>query len=493
MAIVKMGKKIKMRNGQHSDNTSATPVYGVIRYVINGEKTQNGMLVSSDFSKEQHDALTLAASMIEDLAQAPMGITPDTVWALHLKHSFSPDEQVTPELAHIIGEQLALQITSNDYKYIVATHVDRHHIHNHIVICAAARDQPYKHLRLAKDAILQWRKMSDELCKQYGLSVLEPAQLEPEAYAKTFEELYSELKGISRKQALRSIIDEAVITSQSYDEFVNALQERGITVAMRGNNLVYTNTATGMKVRSSKLGYAYMPHNLMARIQGQILGWVSINDALIKTQNANAITFYLPKSKRQLIMSVPRDQLIASNHTYHMFMAEDAQIVLKDRRGRYVKTISKHDLYQYFGDKTLTAMQQLTHSNHDNKHHVVMGRSDAHNRFLRYQAARIDQLNSKVEQLMLARQSASQGTSIDTRISQLNDEVKTLQREMKACLIALIDAEHNSDHEMQTQAQTQLEQLEQDMNTTQTQLQELQRFRQQDRTDNRQPQRKNTR
>lgn len=477
MAILKLGKKIAARKDQHADTIATTPVYGVIKYVINDAKTNNGRLVSNNYANDQ-DAMSLAEGMIFDLKHSPYGIGNNTRWALHLKHSFSPGEQVTPELAHQIGVELAEAITDGEYKYIVATHVDRHHIHNHIVICMAGQLPPHAHMQLSKDAIQQWRSISDELCKQYGLSVLEPSKTQPEQYAKTFEELYAELKGVGKKQALRTMIDEAVITSQTYQEFVDALQERGISVAMRGNNIVYTNLATGMKVRSSKLGYAYTPDALMSRIQGRILGWVSINEALIKSQNANTITFYLPKSKRQLLMSVPRDQLIESNKTYHIFFAEDAKIVLKDRRGRYSKTINKHDLYQYFGDKTLTALQQLAYSNRTSQHHAVMGRSEAHNRYLRYQAIRIDQLNERIDQLMSVRQTMQQGISINTAMSQLNNDIKTLQREMKAELTALIDAEHNNDPETRAQVQAQLEQLEQDLTSTQQQLQELQRFTQ---------------
>lgn len=473
MAILKVGKKITARKDQHADTIAATPVYGVIKYVINGAKTNDGALVSNNYVNDQ-DAMSLAEGMIFDLKHAPYGIDENTRWALHLKHSFSPDEQVTPELAHQIGVELAEAITDGEYKYVVATHVDRHHIHNHIVICMAGQLPPHKHMRPHKTAIQQWRSISDELCKEYGLSVLEPSKTQPEQYAKTFEELYAELKGVGKKQALRTMIDEAVITSQTYQEFVDALQERGISVAMRGNNIVYTNLATGMKVRSSKLGYAYTPAALMSRIQGQILGWVSINEALIKSQNANTITFYLPKSKRQLLMSVPRDQLIESNKTYHIFFAEDSQIVLKDRRGRYAKTINKQDLYQYFGDKTLTALQQLSRSTNTSKQHVVMGRSEAQNRFLRYQAIRIDQLNQQVDQLMHARQTLNMGISLQTRIDQINNDMKTMQREMKACLAALIDAEQNGDHEAQQTVQAQLEQYEQDISIAQTQLRELQ-------------------
>ena len=72
--------------------------------------------------------------------------------ALHLKHSFSPDEHVNAEQVHEMGVMLAEAITGGDYKYVVSTHMDRHHLHNHIVICAANRRTGRK-IRLTRRSI----------------------------------------------------------------------------------------------------------------------------------------------------------------------------------------------------------------------------------------------------------------------------------------------------------------------------------------------------
>lgn len=136
MAVVKLGSKVK------------TNLAGTIRYVINPIKNGGGRLVYASYSHERHDANMLAEPMIHDLERCANGLRANGVLALHLKHSFSPDENVTAEQVHELGVMLAEAITGGDYKYVVSTHMDRHHLHNHIVICAANRrsgrkDAPY--------------------------------------------------------------------------------------------------------------------------------------------------------------------------------------------------------------------------------------------------------------------------------------------------------------------------------------------------------------
>ena len=124
MAVVKLGNKVK------------TNLPDTIRYVINPEKNVGGRLVYASYSSERHDANTLAEPMIRDLERCANGLRKDGVLALHLKHSFSPDEHVSAEQVHELGVMLTEAITGGDYKYVVSTHMDRHHLHNHIVICA---------------------------------------------------------------------------------------------------------------------------------------------------------------------------------------------------------------------------------------------------------------------------------------------------------------------------------------------------------------------
>ena len=165
MAVVKLGNKVK------------TNLPNTIRYVINPEKNDGGRLVYASYSSERHDANTLAEPMIRDLERCANGLRKDGVLALHLKHSFSPDEHVNAEQVHEMGVMLAEAITGGDYKYVVSTHMDRHHLHNHIVICAANRRTGRK-MRLTRKSIDQWRAISDELCRREGLAVLENPKVE---------------------------------------------------------------------------------------------------------------------------------------------------------------------------------------------------------------------------------------------------------------------------------------------------------------------------
>lgn len=160
MAVVKLGNKVK------------TNLPNTIRYVINPEKNDGGRLVYASYSSERHDANMLAEPMIRDLERCANGLRKDGVLALHLKHSFSPDEHVNAEQVHELGVMLAEAITGGDYKYVVSTHMDRHHLHNHIVICAANRRTGRK-MRLTRKSIDRWRAISDELCRREGLAVLE--------------------------------------------------------------------------------------------------------------------------------------------------------------------------------------------------------------------------------------------------------------------------------------------------------------------------------
>lgn len=98
MAVVKLGNKVK------------TNLPDTIRYVINLEKNDGGRLVYASYSSERHDANTLAEPMIRDLERCANGLRKDGVLALHLKHSFSPDEHVSAEQVHELGGMLLLVV-----------------------------------------------------------------------------------------------------------------------------------------------------------------------------------------------------------------------------------------------------------------------------------------------------------------------------------------------------------------------------------------------
>ncbi|MFR2313462.1 MAG: relaxase/mobilization nuclease domain-containing protein [Bifidobacterium sp.] len=144
MAVVKLGKPVKSNLG--GDN-------GAMAYIINPAKTDGGRLVSSNYERTRTDHDALAEGMLDDNRRSPKGIRKNSRLAYHIKLSFSPDDPVTPERVHELGVEFARRITGGEYKFVVATHTDRHHLHDHIMVCAASQYGKHLKAELPKDII----------------------------------------------------------------------------------------------------------------------------------------------------------------------------------------------------------------------------------------------------------------------------------------------------------------------------------------------------
>ena len=144
MAVVKLGRPVKSNLG--GDN-------GAMAYIINPAKTDGGRLVSSNYERTRTDHDALAEGMLDDNRRSPKGIRKNSRLAYHIKLSFSPKDPVTPEQVHELGVEFARRITGGEYKFVVATHTDRHHLHDHIMVCAASQYGKHLKAELPKDII----------------------------------------------------------------------------------------------------------------------------------------------------------------------------------------------------------------------------------------------------------------------------------------------------------------------------------------------------
>lgn len=137
-----------------------------LSYIMNPHKTDGNMLVSSfACSPETAD---IEFEMTRKRAMSVRG----NVLARHLIQAFEPGE-VTPEIAHEIGVKFATQVLQDKYEYVIATHIDKGHIHNHIIFNAVSFVN-FKKYRSNKRSYYQIRNISDKLCKEYGLSIVVP-------------------------------------------------------------------------------------------------------------------------------------------------------------------------------------------------------------------------------------------------------------------------------------------------------------------------------
>ena len=188
-----------------------------VAYICNPDKTEQQLLVDSfGCSPEtaRHDFdYALSRTKSSDKNQA-----------YHLIQSFAKGE-VSHEEAHRIGIELADKLLGGKYSYVVATHTDKGHPHNHIIFCAADNID-HKKYNACKKSYYHIRQLSDELCKEHGLSIIEPSGRKGKKYV----QWKAEQEGTSWKKRLQEDIDECIKISKSYEDFLRLIKEKGYTV-----------------------------------------------------------------------------------------------------------------------------------------------------------------------------------------------------------------------------------------------------------------------
>ena len=142
-----------------------------IAYILNPEKTDEKLLVSSYGCASETAAREF--EWTRKIAEQK-GMNPVRIIARHVIQSFEIGE-VTPELAHEIGKQFADEILGGKYEYVLTTHIDKDHVHNHLIF-NAVDFVGYHAYKSYKRIYYDMREVSDRLCKENGLSVIPPSQ-----------------------------------------------------------------------------------------------------------------------------------------------------------------------------------------------------------------------------------------------------------------------------------------------------------------------------
>ena len=175
----------------------------------------------------------------------------------HMVQSFRPDDPVTPEMAHEIALKLAQQIPG--YEIIVATHTDREHLHSHFVINSVSYETGLKY-HSNEDSLMALRKASDELCMQYGLSVVTPKKKQRKERTMSDREYRAYAKGKSWKMDLEITVDECMAQARNREHFIRLMEYNGYEVKWTDSrkNITYT-TPDGNKCCDDKMnGLKYL-------------------------------------------------------------------------------------------------------------------------------------------------------------------------------------------------------------------------------------------
>ena len=240
--------------------TKIKPVKSALRqrieYIQNPTKTDGKMLVSSfGCSYETAD--------IEFEHTLSMAIQKGNNLAHHLIQSFEPGES-TPEQAHEIGKRLADEVTKGRHEYVLTTHIDKGHIHNHILFCAASFVD-YKKYNSNKKSYYEIRNFSDKLCKEYSLSVVTPGQDKGKSYA---EYAADRDGGGSWKSKLKAVIDTLIPQSSDFEDFLKRLEASGHEIK-RGKYISVRAPGQERFTRTKSLGVDYTEEAITKRIAGE--------------------------------------------------------------------------------------------------------------------------------------------------------------------------------------------------------------------------------
>lgn len=232
-----------------------TTVHKTIDYICNEDKTDGKLLVSAfgtSAETAKHD-FKYALSKTNEYHENK---------AYHLIQSFAPGE-VTPEKAHAIGRELADKMLGGKYSYVIATHIDKNHVHNHICFCAVDNIEHKKYHACTK-GYYQIRELSDQICKENNLSVIQSGPGKTQKY----NEWQANKNGTSWKTQLRNDIDDAILKSKNYDDFIPLMKAKGYEIK-EGKYIAFKPIGCGnfIRGRDSSLGSEYTKERIAERIQ----------------------------------------------------------------------------------------------------------------------------------------------------------------------------------------------------------------------------------
>ena len=244
--------------------TEGQAISDIIDYVANPHKTDYGKLITGyECDIRVADAEFLLAKR-QYISVTGRMRGKDDVIAYHVRQSFRPGE-ITAEEANRLGVEFAKRFTKGKHSFIVCTHIDKSHIHNHIIWSAVNLDcdRKFRNFWGSTKAV---RRLSDTICIENGLSIVE----NPRPHGKSYNKWLGDQAKPSHREQLRACIDNALAQHPAnLDELLKLLQESGCEVSRRGKSYRLKLPERDNVARLDSLGEGYSLEDLLAVLSGQ--------------------------------------------------------------------------------------------------------------------------------------------------------------------------------------------------------------------------------
>ena len=238
-------------------------IRSTIEYVLNPKKTERGELITSFACDYRTADAEFMLSKREYIAKTGRIRGKDDVIAYHLRQSFVPGE-ITPQEANRLGQELAKRFTHGEHAFIVATHTDKKHIHNHIVFHSVNLecDRKFRDFQKSGKAL---RRLSDTICIENGYSIIE----NPKQNGKAYNKWLGDRAKPKNRDVLRAMMDDALAQHPvSFESLLSLLQSAGCEVT-RGKTLSLRGPEQKRFCRLNTLGKGYDEEGLKAILSGE--------------------------------------------------------------------------------------------------------------------------------------------------------------------------------------------------------------------------------
>ena len=288
-----------------------------ISYIENEKKTRQGELVSYYECNAGTAAQEFALNTEDYYANTGKKPSYDPkkkdILAYHFRQAFKPEE-ITPEEAQRIGYETAMRITGGNNAFVVSTHIDRQHIHCHTIICAVNLDCVSKFRNPMHSHKLIVSRISDEICAENNLSIVET----PDYGSGKYKPIEGEAKEPTLRQKLEQVIDEVLLTQrpESFDEFLKMLKEAGCKVKKRGKNISLKFKGQERFFRLSSLSENHNEDALRKRIDDMHQPAPTVEILESQTPQPTILTPSAPHKKVNLLIDIENSIKAQNSYGY---------------------------------------------------------------------------------------------------------------------------------------------------------------------------------
>lgn len=381
-----------VQNREKTTLTTPKSLEDAVAYALDREKTESHCF-------ETGLACTCETAFEDMKANALRWRKTGGVQGYHLVQSFKEGE-VTPELAHRIGVELAEQLLQGRFQAVVTTHLNTRHYHNHIVWSAVALDNGLKYHSNAKTYYTEVRAKSDALCVKYGLSIIETP--ESERGKRQYAKWQAESSGQPTwRTAIRQDVDAAIAKSFTWRQFIRALESQGYKVKLDRKYIALRPPGKERFVRFKTLGKRYTPEAIQLRL-------LYPNRRLPAGGQCPSTVW-----RGRLRGSYPKRKLTGLRALYYRYLYELGALPRKPRRPSYAVRQDVRNL-----DKRIAQMKFLLDHEIDTMEQLESHRAGT---------------EAEINKLAAQRKRLYRSSPGSPQIGQLTARLKTLRREEKLC------------------------------------------------------------